>query len=146
MNSLEKTRKYEKECYNFLRKKFEDVKWNSKEIPNASYDFTCYNNDIVFNVDAKKPNNKNIFISENQIDRPLFIIKLRKGKFILGNMKTLISLGYKIRITNNKLIMISDELHKQLMKEAGALQQKEGKFIGVPKLIELMLIHWRKSK
>jgi len=48
-------------------------------------------------------------------------------------------------MTKPKSLLISEELHKQLMIEAGSIQSKEGKFIGVPKLVELMLINWRKK-
>lgn len=40
---------------------------------------------------------------------------------------------------------ISEELHEELVREAGNLQQAEGKYISLAELIERMLKHWRRK-
>ena len=43
-----------------------------------------------------------------------------------------------------KSIIVTDELHEELVREAGQLQQAEGKNIPMPELIKRMLVRWRK--
>jgi len=45
-----------------------------------------------------------------------------------------------------KSIIVSDELHEELIIEAGSLQSIEGKNITLPKVIERALVFWRKKR
>jgi len=102
MNRLEKCLKYERECYKYLKNLFEEVNWKSKKDHKEHYDFLCYNNGLVFNIDAKRIQGNSIKISPYQINCALFVIK-EQNKFILCNLRTLKEkLGYNIVITKIK--------------------------------------------
>jgi len=77
---------FENECYKWLCKKFEDVKQNRNF---NRYDFTCYNNGVLFNVDAKSINKNNqIQITFAQRDCAFFIVKIN-GNLIMASLNTL---------------------------------------------------------
>ncbi len=102
MNRLESCRKYERECYHFLKDLFEEVHWKSFEDYMAPFDFLCYNNGMVFHVDAKRIYNNGINLSTTQLRCALFVIK-EKGKFILCSLRTLNKrLGYSIYLRDGK--------------------------------------------
>ena len=102
MNGFQKTRKFERECYNWLKKWFEEVHWKSREHLYATFDFLCYNDGITFNVEAKtvRPH-RTLLVQWSQIHCPLFIIKEQDGRIILSSLKTLMEKNkYQVRITN----------------------------------------------
>ena len=88
MDRKEVIRKYEQKCYNYLKLRFEDVYWKSLNRPLTKYDFVCYNNNLVFTVDAKKVINNNIVITKNQFNCSLFIIEI-DNNIIIANLRYL---------------------------------------------------------
>lgn len=134
-------RKFEQEAFKILKQEFDEVEWLSKEHL-SSFDFKCIKNKRIYYGEAKLTKNKPFLLpTQKEAD---FIVFRTNNKVQLIFRKDFKKYG--VKTINSRPILISDELHKQLMKEAGALQNKEGKFIGVPKLIELMLLNWRKAK
>jgi len=113
MDRKEVIRKYEQKCYNYLKLRFEDVYWKSLNRPLTKYDFVCYNNNLVFTVDAKKVINNNIVITKNQFNCSLFIIEI-DNNFILCSLRTLIKdFGFNICVSNDeKIKRIINKIHK----------------------------------
>ncbi len=113
---LKKIQEYERECFKFLQKKFDKVIWNSLKNPIANIDFSCYKNNKLTLVDAKRLHlNKYVYISSKQKDCNLFILKVL-NKFILVSRNDLINIyNFKIEISpNGTHCSINDNLHKEV--------------------------------
>jgi len=97
MTRLDFVRNYERECYYFLKELFEEVHWKSFDAFYEPYDFLCYNDEIVFNVDAKRIINNEVVVTPRQLKCALFVFK-RKNKFVLCGLRTMIK-RFKIDVS-----------------------------------------------
>jgi len=108
-----KNKIHERLCYNFLKKRFDYVEWNVGQMPPAHYDFTCMNDGIVFNVDAKSINNNQMVLNPNQLDCAFFVFMIN-NKFEICSLKTIKErFGFNINVIRCSKIESADKEIKQ---------------------------------
>lgn len=104
MNPVEIGKKFEAECYEYLKKKYDKVEWLSKIKFHSTGDFICYKNNKSFLFDARKSKLHGVHYNVDKI------ITKKKGKFTIISTER-----YKREENHMKIqIEIPQDMNKEL--------------------------------
>jgi len=131
MNTIEIGTRFEKEAYKYLKDKFNNVLWVSKQYSHSSFDFIVFGNNKFYFGDAKFVSGKWICLNKHQ----------SKLDFLIVNRDNKIELIWKKDFKKKKIAVGIKNYKGEILNEYGLTKKQTADF-----LWEQTEIIWRKKR